>query len=338
MLDSAAAAQIAQLETNCREFGIELHALGSERAGHRARHRAGAGADPAGHDHRLRRQPHQHARRVRRAGVRHRHQRGGARAGDAVPAAAARPRRWPSRVDGKLQPGVTAKDIILALIARLGIGGGTGHVIEYRGSAIRALSMEERMTVCNMSIEAGARAGMIAPDETTFAVPGRPPARAEGRRLGRGGGRVAAAADRRRARPSTARRRSTPSTLEPMITYGTNPGMGIPITRRRSRAPTERAPTAKALGYMGLDGGQAAAGPAHRRGLHRQLHQLAHLRPARGGRRASRAARCADGVRVHGGARLAAGQEAGRGRGAGPRSSATRAPTGARPAARCASR
>src|SRR6202142_2276739 len=71
-------------------------------------------------------------------------------------------------IEGTLRPGVTAKDVILAVIARLGIGGGTGHVIEYRRSAIRALSMEERMTVCNMSIEAGARAGMIAPDEITF--------------------------------------------------------------------------------------------------------------------------------------------------------------------------
>src|SRR5215471_15264148 len=71
-------------------------------------------------------------------------------------------------VDGSLKPGVTAKDIILALIARIGIGGGTGSVFEYRGSAIRALSMEERMTVCNMSIEAGARAGLVSPDDTTY--------------------------------------------------------------------------------------------------------------------------------------------------------------------------
>ena len=79
------------------------------------------------------------------------------------------------RVDGSLDAGVTAKDIILALIARIGVGGGTGHVFEYGGSGIRALSMEERMTICNMSIEAGARAGLIAPDDTTFAyVEGRP--------------------------------------------------------------------------------------------------------------------------------------------------------------------
>ncbi len=88
---------------------------------------------------------------------------------------------------------MTAKDIILAVIARIGIGGGTGHVIEYRGSAIRGLSMEERMTVCNMSIEAGARAGLIAPDDVTYRVPGRAPARPEGRGLGPGAGRAGAA-------------------------------------------------------------------------------------------------------------------------------------------------
>jgi homoaconitase/3-isopropylmalate dehydratase large subunit len=79
------------------------------------------------------------------------------------------------RVDGPLRPGVSAKDIILALIARIGVGGGTGSVVEYTGSAIRALDMEERMTVCNMSIEAGARAGLVAPDDTTFQyLGGRP--------------------------------------------------------------------------------------------------------------------------------------------------------------------
>jgi homoaconitase/3-isopropylmalate dehydratase large subunit len=107
-----------------------------------------------------------------------------------------------------LGPGVTAKDLILAIIGKIGVAGGTGHVIEYRGEAIRALSMEERMTVCNMSIEAGARAGMIAPDETTFAYL-KDAARAQGRRLGRRGRALAAAADRRgrRVRP---RSTSTP--------------------------------------------------------------------------------------------------------------------------------
>jgi len=86
-----------------------------------------------------------------------------------------RPKTMEVRIDGRLQPGVTAKDIILAIIAQNGVGGGTGYVFEYTGEAIRALNMEERMTICNMSIEGGARAGLIAPDETTFAyVAGRP--------------------------------------------------------------------------------------------------------------------------------------------------------------------
>src|SRR5919108_1365552 len=80
-----------------------------------------------------------------------------------------RPRSMEVRIDGTLRPGITAKDIILTIISRIGVAGGTGHVIEYTGEAIRALSMEERMTICNMSIEGGARAGLIAPDETTFA-------------------------------------------------------------------------------------------------------------------------------------------------------------------------
>ncbi len=86
-----------------------------------------------------------------------------------------KPKTLAINVDGRLRPGVTAKDLMLAIIGTIGVGGGTGHVIEYRGEAIRALSMEERMTVCNMSIEAGARAGMVAPDETTFEyLKGRP--------------------------------------------------------------------------------------------------------------------------------------------------------------------
>jgi 3-isopropylmalate/(R)-2-methylmalate dehydratase large subunit len=79
-----------------------------------------------------------------------------------------RPQTFEVRVDGKLAPGVTAKDVILALINKIGVGGGVGYVLEYTGETIRSMSMEERMTVCNMSIEAGARAGMVAPDEVTF--------------------------------------------------------------------------------------------------------------------------------------------------------------------------
>ena len=121
-----------------------------------------------------------------------------------------KPKTMAVTVDGALPPGVTAKDIILAIIAQIGVGGGTGHVIEYRGAAIRALDMEERMTVCNMSIEAGARAGMIAPDDTTFEyLAGRP--RAARARLGPRGGdwRALPTDDGRDVRPR--RSRSTPA-------------------------------------------------------------------------------------------------------------------------------
>src|SRR5438270_7730586 len=174
VLDSAAAAQISQLETNCRDFGIELHALGTEGQGivhvigpelgvtqpgavivcgdsHTSTHGAfgalafGIGTSEVSH----------------------------VLATQSLLQSTSK--TLAVTVEGKLRPGVTAKDLVLAVIARLGLGGGTGYVIEYRGSAIRALSMEERMTVCNMSIEAGARAGMIAPAETTRAyLKGRP--------------------------------------------------------------------------------------------------------------------------------------------------------------------
>jgi 3-isopropylmalate/(R)-2-methylmalate dehydratase large subunit len=103
-------------------------------------------------------------------------------------------------VDGVLPPGVSAKDVILAVIAKIGTGGGQGYVIEYRGSAIESLSMEARMTICNMSIEAGARAGMVAPDETTFEFLRGPPPRPDGRRLGRRRRGVESVAHRRRRR------------------------------------------------------------------------------------------------------------------------------------------
>ena len=138
-------------------------------------------------------------------------------------------------VDGVLPPGVSAKDIILAVIAKIGTGGGQGHVIEYRGSAIEALSMEGRMTVCNMSIEAGARAGMVAPDETTFEfLRGRPHA-PDGRRLGRRRRRVEPAAHRRRRRirhRGLHRRRDT----EPVRHLGNQPGSGR--SAGRLRCPT----------------------------------------------------------------------------------------------------
>ena len=163
-------------------------------------------------------------------------------------------------VDGRLPDDVTAKDLILAVIARIGTGGGQGYVIEYRGEAIRALSMESRMTVCNMSIEAGARAGMIAPDETTFAyLKGRPhaPAAAEWE----------AAVEYWRTLPSDADAEFDrevvieASELSPFVTWGTNPGQGVPLSASVPDPDAmvdedSQGAARKALDYMGLHSGQ----------------------------------------------------------------------------------
>ncbi|MCB0050758.1 MAG: 3-isopropylmalate dehydratase large subunit [Caldilinea sp.] len=167
-------------------------------------------------------------------------------------------------VDGELGKGVTAKDIILAIIAKNGAGGGAGYVFEYRGSAIRKLSMANRMTICNMSIEGGARAGMIAPDETTFEfVKGRPYA-PQGEAWDRA---VAywktlvtdedAVFDRELILDA--------NQLQPMVTYGTNPGQGVPVTGRiplpeELADPAERRSLLSAMEYMGLKPGQAMEG------------------------------------------------------------------------------
>ncbi len=161
-------------------------------------------------------------------------------------------------VEGRLPAGVTAKDLILAIIGQIGVGGGTGHVIEYRGSAIRALSMEERMTVCNMSIEAGARAGMIAPDEVTIEF-------LSGRPLAPQGAAWDAAVRRWRALPSDPGARFDRTVgipadgLKPMITFGTNPGMVIPIDAPVP-AGTGEAGFRKALQYMGVEAGKPMLG------------------------------------------------------------------------------
>jgi 3-isopropylmalate/(R)-2-methylmalate dehydratase large subunit len=167
-------------------------------------------------------------------------------------------------VNGVLRAGVTAKDIVLALIARIGVGGGTASIFEYRGPAIRALSMEERMTVCNMSIEGGARAGLIAPDDTTFEyLAGRPHAPK--------GADWDAALARWRQLPTdegAAYDRSISidaDRLEPMITYGTNPGMGMAITAALPEPsevadPLQRDNITKALRYMDLEGGKLLLG------------------------------------------------------------------------------
>jgi 3-isopropylmalate/(R)-2-methylmalate dehydratase large subunit len=261
--DAQAAAQLTQLERNCADFGISLFKLGDDRQGivhvigpeqgltqpgmtivcgdsHTSTHGAfgalafGIGTSEVAH----------------------------------VLATQCliqnRPKTMEVRVDGRLQPGVTAKDIILAIIAKIGVGGGTGHVFEYTGAAIRALSMEERMTICNMSIEGGARAGLIAPDDTTFHyIAGRPYA-PQGTAWG-------AAVTAWRALPTDEGATYDKSVkldagaLTPMITYGTNPGMGMPIDGHIPNLselpdPSQRMALDKALRYMDLQPGQPLLG------------------------------------------------------------------------------
>jgi len=263
VLDAQAQAQLTQLEANCRDFGIPLFALGSENQGivhvigpeqgltqpgmtivcgdsHTSTHGAfgalafGIGTSEVGH----------------------------------VLATQcllqSRPKTMEIRINGRLAKGVGAKDIILAIIAKIGVGGGTGYVLEYTGEAIRALSMEERMTVCNMSIEGGARAGLIAPDETTFTyINGRPSAP-------QGAAWDAAVADWQtlvsdEGAVYDAVVELHADELAPMITYGTNPGMGIPITGHVPTAndmtdESARAGLVKALAYMDLTQGQSLIG------------------------------------------------------------------------------
>jgi 3-isopropylmalate/(R)-2-methylmalate dehydratase large subunit len=169
-----------------------------------------------------------------------------------------KPKSFAVNVQGELRPGVTAKDLILSIIGKIGVSGGTGHVLEYRGSTIRALSMDERMTVCNMSIEAGARAGMIAPDEITFDyLKGKPRAPT--------GTAWDAAVSRWRALATDegavfdASVDIDAAQLEPMVTYGTNPGMVVPIG---ASIPANAGDEVfdKALRYMGFHGGEAMLG------------------------------------------------------------------------------
>jgi len=171
------------------------------------------------------------------------------------------PKTCEVRIDGKLGKGVSAKDIILALIAKIGVGGGIGYVLEYSGSAIRALSMEERMTICNMSIEAGARAGMIAPDETTYEY-------LAGREFAPKGAAWDDALANWKTLPTDEGAKFDrtitldASSLEPMITFGTNPGMGVAVTEKIPTPETyseesQKAGLEKALTYMGLKAGQA---------------------------------------------------------------------------------
>ncbi len=261
--DQLAAAQIAKMEENCREFGVPLHGMRDNTRGivhiigpelgltqpgmtivcgdsHTATHGAfGAlafGIGTSEVEHVLATQT----------------------------LLQNKSKTMQVRIDGRLQPGVAAKDIILALIAKIGVGGGTGHVIEYTGSAIRALNMEERMTVCNMSIEGGARAGMIAPDDTTIEY-------IAGRKFAPTGKAWEDAVEKWRTLPSDENAKYdtevtlNASELTPMITFGTNPGMGMPVN---GRIPTPQSITdanqksalAKALAYMNLRAGEALLG------------------------------------------------------------------------------
>jgi 3-isopropylmalate/(R)-2-methylmalate dehydratase large subunit len=261
--DRECAAQLQALETNCAEFGIELHALGDEQQGivhvigpelgltlpgttvvcgdsHTSTHGAfGAFAFGIGTS--------EVAYVLATQCLLQR-----------------RPRTMQVRVEGRLRPGVTAKDLILAVIARIGVAGGTGHVIEYTGGAVRALSMEERMTVCNMSIEAGARAGMIAPDDITFQyLAGRPRAP-----KGADWDRAVARWRTLQTDPGAGYDRTVEidaSGLEPTITFGTNPGMSAPIGGAVPDPGTvtdaaDRAALDRALRYMGLRPGQPLLG------------------------------------------------------------------------------
>ena len=259
ILDSVAATQVEQLRINCREFGIPLQDLGDEHQGivhvigpelgltqpgmtvvcgdsHTSTHGAfGALAFGIGTTE------VQHVLATQCL-LQH------------------KPKTFEVRFDGALPPGVVGKDLILAMIAEIGIGGSTGHVIEYTGSAIRALSMEDRMTVCNMSIEAGARAGMVAPDDTTFEY-------LAGRERAPQGADWDQAVARWRQLPTDEGTRHgrqlniDVSALEPMITYGTNPGMGIPITRPvPDPAADPSGAVRKALDYMQLEGGRPLLG------------------------------------------------------------------------------
>ena len=247
-----AARQITQFEKNCEEFGIELHGFDSAHRGivHVIGPELGA-TQPGktivcGDSH----TSTHGAFGALAFGI------GSTEVGHVLATQCLlqrRPKTFAVNIEGRLGPGVSAKDIILALIGRIGVSGGTGHVLEYRGSAIRGLSMEERMTICNMSIEAGARAGMIAPDDTTFEyLHGRP-------RAPQGADWDAALA-RWRALPSDDDAQFDRevtldiSSLRPMVTFGTNPGMVVPVDEPvpEGSDPSFR----KALAYMGVTPGK----------------------------------------------------------------------------------
>ncbi len=254
---ASAAKQVDQLETNCREFGVELMNLTSELRGivHVIGPELGA-TQPGktivcGDSH----TSTHGAFGALAFGI------GTTEVGHVLATQCllqSKPKTLAINVSGRLRPGVTAKDLVLAIIGQIGVGGGTGHVIEFRGEAIRALNMDERMTVCNMSIEAGARAGMIAPDDTTFEyLKGRP-------RAPQGAAWDAAVADWRTLVTDEGavfdREVSLDaSTVEPMVTWGTHPGMVAPVSGHVPRT-SEDPVFDRALAYMGFDAGQKLQG------------------------------------------------------------------------------
>ena len=168
-----------------------------------------------------------------------------------------KPKNMLIQIDGELQPGVSGKDVILAIIAKIGVGGGTGHVLEYRGACFNTMSMDERMTVCNMSIEAGARAGMIAPDEKTVEY-------LRGRDMVPEGEEFEALAQKWLALQSDPDCtfdnvvHMKAEDIQPMVTYGTHPGMAMPISDMIPEAADEA--EAQALSYMGMTAGAPIAG------------------------------------------------------------------------------
>ena len=193
-----------------------------------------------------------------------------------------KPKSMRIRYEGELGYGVTAKDLILGTIGRIGVAGGVGHVIEYAGPAIEALSMEGRMTVCNMTIEGGGRAGHDRPGRHHLRVGRRP----RGRARPAAARRVARAAHRRRRGVRHRGRRSTPGELSPQVTWGTTPGMVTDVTAAVPEPRDEG--EQRALEYMALDAGTPIQEIRARPRVHRLVHELAHRRPARGRRGGAR--------------------------------------------------
>jgi 3-isopropylmalate/(R)-2-methylmalate dehydratase large subunit len=254
--EPSAAKQVRQMERNCKDFGIELRGFGSRDRGivHVIGPELGATQPGAtivcGDSH----TSTHGAFGALAFGI------GTTEVGHVLATQCLlqrKPKTLAINVGGRLPADVTAKDLILNIIGTIGVGGGTGHVIEYRGSAIDALSMEQRMTICNMSIEAGARAGMVAPDDTTYQyMAGRP--------LVPQGAAWDAALKRWRALPSDAGARFDKEVtidvakLRPMVTFGTNPGMVIPID---AAVPEGNDPAfRKALAYMQVESGKPLLG------------------------------------------------------------------------------